>query len=101
MGVAITKTSKEMRSYYGPFVALLRLLLPPPLPYFRCSGHRRPQLYADAYNSALIALCCSPPALYTYLTCSPLPLPHPPPLSIPVPSLPSFEPDSPREATWS
>ena len=73
MGVAITKTSKETCSYYGPSLALLHLRLPPPLPYFRRPGHRRPQLYADAYNSALLGTSCPPPALSHYLPYSPLP----------------------------
>ena len=88
--------TKETHSYYGSSLALLRLPLPPPLPYFRRSGHRRPQLYVDAYNSALLALSCPPLALYHYLAYSPYP-----PLPIPFNSLPPISPDSPREATWS
>ena len=69
----------ETRSYYGPSMALLRLAILPPLPCFRLSGHGRPQLYADAYNSGLLALYCLPPGLLLY---SPLiPLYHPRPFS--------------------
>ena len=79
---------KETRSYYGPSMALLRLAILPPLPCFRLSGHGRPQLYADAYNSGLLALYCFPPGLYHYLLYSSyLPIP------IPVPSLPPLGPD--------
>ena len=68
MSVDITKTSEgdkieETRSYYGPSMALLRLAILPPLPCFQLSGHGRPQLYADAYNSGLLALYCFPPGL--------------------------------------
>jgi len=50
--------TQETRSYYGPSVALMRLELLPPLPYRRLYGHDQPQLYANAYNSALLTFSC-------------------------------------------
>ena len=55
-------------------MALLRLAILPPLPCFRRSGHMKPQLYADAYNSTLLALSCPPPAALFIITW-PTPLP--------------------------
>ena len=92
--------TKETHSYYGSSLALLRLPLPPPLPYFRRSGHMRPLLYADAYNSTLLALSCLPPALHHYLAYYPLPPPPRLPPPLPVHSLAPLSRDS-REATWS
>ena len=68
MGIAITKTSKETRQRRralttAPPWPSCAFHYPPSLPYFRRSGHMRPQLYTDAYNSTLLALSYPPLAL--------------------------------------
>ena len=65
MDAAITKTSqgdatKETRSYYGPSLALVRLPLPPPFPYFRrvcVFGERRRVEYIDVVVSRSTSVC--------------------------------------------
>ena len=62
MGIAITKTSKETRQKGRALTTAPpwpSCTLHPSFPYFRRSGHMRPQLYAYAYNSAVLALSLS------------------------------------------